>query len=100
MERLRLQRHTSRLLSRLWNWQMGHLPSHEWLHEGLQGCEAMLDQSLPLLEQRQRELGKLLLKRSDLRFQAGQFLEQVCESPVGGEERTGCGSSLHLVFRH
>lgn len=56
---------------------MGHLSSHEGLHEGLQRRETLLGRSLPRLEQRQRELGHLLLKRCDLRFQTGQFLEQV-----------------------
>src|SRR5438045_93137 len=46
MERLRRQCHTRRLLSRLWNWQMGQLPPHAWLHEGLEGREAI---SLPCL---------------------------------------------------
>ena len=41
----------------------------------------MLNRSLPLLEQRQRELGKLLLKGHDLGFQTGQFLDQVCDQP-------------------
>jgi len=61
----------------LWSWRIGHLPSQQWLHEGLQDRDPTLDRSLPFLEQRQRELGELLLKRHDLGFQADQFLDQV-----------------------
>src|SRR5713101_7525899 len=99
MEQMRRQHHTSRLWSRLWNRQIGHLLSYECWHEGLEGREALLNRSLPLLEQCQRELGDLLLERHDLRFQAGQFLGQVCFRLGGSKERTGCGSSLPLVFR-
>jgi len=57
MEQMRRQHHTSRLVSRLWNRQIGHLLSYACLHEGLEGREALLNRSLPLLEQCQRELG-------------------------------------------
>jgi hypothetical protein len=52
----------SKLFSHLWDWQIGQLPSHEWLQKGLQYADAMFDRSLPLLKERQRKLGNLLLK--------------------------------------
>src|SRR5258708_13610248 len=44
----------------------------------------MLDRSLPLLQERQRELSELLLKSHHLGFQADQFLDQVPLRGVGG----------------
>src|SRR5579885_3435431 len=43
----------------------------------------MLNRSLPLLKQRQSEPGKLLLKRCDLRFQAGDSLDDICKRNAG-----------------
>src|SRR6266566_5027893 len=59
----------------------------------------MLDRSLPLLEQGQRELSNLLLKSQHPGFQGSQSLDLVCFLRVGEGERTSCGNWLSFIFR-
>ncbi len=47
------------------------------LHDGFQSRDPTLNVSIPLLEQRERELSKLFLKRQHLGFQGRKFLDQV-----------------------
>jgi hypothetical protein len=62
MEWSRRRYRASKRFSHLCNWQIGHLSFHELVHEGLQRGDAMFDRALPLLQERQRQLGDLLLK--------------------------------------
>jgi hypothetical protein len=61
-------------------WLLGvwkHLLSHQRLDERFQDRDAMFDRSLSLVQQRQSELGDLILKEHHLGFQTGKLLDQV-----------------------
>jgi hypothetical protein len=61
-------------------WLLGvwkHLLSHQRLDERFQDRDAMFDRSLSLVQQRQSELGDLILKDHHLGFQTGKFLDEV-----------------------
>jgi hypothetical protein len=60
----------------------------------------MFDRSLPLLQERQRELSELLLKSHHLGFQTSQFLGEIRFRRAEGGERTGDASRFPLVFRY
>src|SRR5262249_18647888 len=79
--------------------QGGEWSSHQWVQEGFQSQEALLDRSLSLFEQRQRELGNLFLKRSHLGFQGSQSVDRGGFMCGGEGEQTSCGSWCSFMFR-
>jgi len=82
IEESRDMHRTNTLRSSSWRqrlWKRGGKAqfSQQFSGRGFQSRESSLDRDFAFLKQCQRELGKLFLKRHDLGFQAGKFLDQV-----------------------